>query len=202
MILLTEDPIEPRGVALAGRVEVVMPPSIQTRHAGVVNLLHPTPEMIDIGDIAAALSVVPRFAGHVGAYSVAEHSVHVMRLAGPDIAREALLHDASEAYLGDVSSPLKALLPDYQFLERRFQAVIATRYGLSEDPAVWARVKDADLRMLRAEAEYFGLMTNAPHWDWVRTNIEPSPEWRPWNPAPQGYVRYTFLAEFVRCFQP
>lgn len=116
------------------------------------------PEMddIEIGDIAVALAHLCRFTGHVNRhYSVAEHCVRVARLAWaagetPDecleLARYGLLHDASEAYLGDVSSPLKHLpeMEGYRGLEARLQALIYRRFGLKPElPTVVAGIDSA-----------------------------------------------------------
>ena len=86
------------------------------------DLLNPQPEYVHLSDIAHALARIPRYTGHARAglhCSVAEHSVRVCRLAmraypGPDkhdYHWAALLHDAHEAYVGDVSSPLKRATP-------------------------------------------------------------------------------------------
>jgi len=89
--------------------------------------LNPQPEDIDIDDIAHALSLVARFTGHTYCfYSVAEHSLYVSTLAvrlamtavrdwpasmrvpyAREIALWGLMHDASEAYLCDMPSPIK-----------------------------------------------------------------------------------------------
>src|SRR4051812_16341267 len=68
----------------------------------------------DIKAIAHALSNLCRYTGHSKRfYSVAEHCVLVSRLVDPRFAFEGLMHDASEAFCGDVASPLKKLLPGY-----------------------------------------------------------------------------------------
>lgn len=113
------------------------------------------PEAIDIGDIATALSNICRFTGHLDQhYSVAQHCVLVSHLVEPHLAFEGLMHDASEAYCGDVSSPLKARLPDYREIEGRVDRAIRAKYGLPlvETPDV----KVADLRMLASEMGMFG----------------------------------------------
>lgn len=113
------------------------------------------PETIDIEDIATALSNICRFTGHLDQhYSVAQHCVLVSHLVEPHLAFEALMHDASEAYCGDVSSPLKARLPDYREIEGRVDRAIRAKYGLPlvESP----EVKVADLRMLASEMGMFG----------------------------------------------
>jgi uncharacterized protein len=86
----------------------------------------------DIKTIAHALSNLCRYTGHSRRfYSVAEHCVIVSRLVPEKYALEGLLHDASEAYCGDVASPLKALLPGYKEIEEGVQEAIATFYGLT-----------------------------------------------------------------------
>jgi len=69
--------------------------------------LDPQPEEIDIVDIAHALSLTCRFGGHCKEfYSVAEHSIRVAEIVPKEFQLLALLHDAGEAYTGDVQSPI------------------------------------------------------------------------------------------------
>ena len=114
-------------------------------------------EDIDIEDIAHALSGMCRFAGHCKHfYGVAQHSVlvaeYVMARKRPlNEARWALLHDASEAYLGDITWPLKRhpAMRGYRDLERDAMSVIATCFGLEgPEPPI---VKEADLAILATE---------------------------------------------------
>lgn len=90
---------------------------IQTYTLRAFDLLAPTAEMVDAEDIAHALSRLNRFSGHTHGepYSVAHHSMLVADLlaswgAPPEVVREGLLHDAPEAYYGDLVSPLKMAL--------------------------------------------------------------------------------------------
>lgn len=88
----------------------------------------------DIKSIGFALSNLCRYTGHVNPgkfYSVAEHCVLVSRVVPPKYALEGLLHDASEAYCGDVASPLKRLLPGYNRIEESVQEAISTYFGLT-----------------------------------------------------------------------
>lgn len=93
------------------------------------------PEQVRIIDIAHALSRQCRFVGHcAGFLSVAEHSVRVAAIVektNPELALTGLLHDASEAYLGDVARPIKHLdgMAAYREAEQRAEQVISSVYG-------------------------------------------------------------------------
>jgi hypothetical protein len=91
--------------------------------------------------------MINRFTGHTTVpYTVAQHSVVVSKLVPPEDSMWGLLHDASEAYLGDIATPLKSFLPDYMQLERHVQRTIAKKFGLK-----WPMpesVKVADRRAL------------------------------------------------------
>lgn len=128
--------------------------SIVTTYTGKrFDPLNPDPDLIDIVDIAHQLACCNRFSGALaGPYSVAEHSVRVSRLLnGPD-ALAGLLHDSSEAYLGDVPTPLKRMpaWDGYRAAEARLQAAVYAKYG----PPAWdaEKVHRADVRMLHSEA--------------------------------------------------
>lgn len=120
----------------------------------VIDLYNPTEDMINIKDISNALSKICRFGGQIDQfYTVAQHSCLVSCLVSKSIEKEGLLHDASEAYLGDMISPLKHMLPDYKKIESCFEAVIAKKFSLRTD--VKDFIKDADLWALEMEHEYF-----------------------------------------------
>ena len=123
--------------------------TICTYTGKMIDLENVKVEDIYIRDIAHALSLLCRYTGHTSKfYSVAEHCVllsEAENMPGTPLAR--LLHDASEAYLGDVSSPLKLLLPHYQYLENRVHKVIAEKYQVDFDP-----VKPGDIAILMIEA--------------------------------------------------
>ncbi len=99
--------------------------------------LHPDPELIRVRDIAHALSFLCRANGHFPTfYSVAQHSVACCREAvargdSKKIQLACLLHDASEAYLSDVTRPVKAEMPLYLELEAPLQDAIWNKW-LSE----------------------------------------------------------------------
>lgn len=115
-----------------------------------VDYANPQPDQIHILDIATALSRECRYAGHASHfYSVAQHSVLCSRIVPAELALEALLHDAAEAYLKDIPSPLKAMLPDYKAMELRFEQAIRLHFGLPEQHS--PAVKDADNILLVTE---------------------------------------------------
>jgi hypothetical protein len=142
--------------------------------------LAPMPEDVDPRDIAHALSNLCRYAGHVDRfYSVAEHCVLMslwLLTQGYDesVQLEALLHDATEAYVVDVPRPLKINLPEYRAAEGVVQVAVWQRFGLLfndtlepvEDPAV----KDADTRILLDERA--ALMSATRH-AWGVDSLEP-----------------------------
>lgn len=113
--------------------------TIQTYTGLAFDLADPRPEMFSIVDIAHALSNICRFTGHSRHhYSVGQHSVVVASLLmerKPEVALEGLMHDAAEAYIGDVSTPLKALIKSqstvYRDIEDRIARVMASRFGLT-----------------------------------------------------------------------
>ena len=105
--------------------------TMQTYTGKLVDLANFTEEDVRLPDIAHSLSMINRFTGHTTVpYSVAQHSVVVSKLVSPEDSMWGLLHDASEAYLGDIATPLKSLLPDYMQLERHVQRTIAKKFGL------------------------------------------------------------------------
>lgn len=133
-------------------IRKVVGPTILTRRGHYFDFENPEGSTIDIEDIAHALSQICRFTGHTARfYSVAEHSVHCASLVPREHRLAALLHDAAEAYLGDVSRPLKSILPQYKALEARVEAAVLGRFGLALplDPCV----KEADRTMLRVEQQ-------------------------------------------------
>jgi 5'-deoxynucleotidase YfbR-like HD superfamily hydrolase len=134
-----------------------------------INLLDPRPEDIYIEDIAHCLSNLCRYGGQTKQfYSVAEHSCRVAE-AVPEVHKKwALLHDASEAYLGDVVRPLK-YLPDmsvYREIEKKFEEVICERFGLSLEMPKMVKLFDGIL--LATEMRD---ITNIPeaHWSQYQT---------------------------------
>lgn len=116
------------------------------------------PEDINIYDIAAGLSAMPRFAGqtrHV--FTVASHSIILSTLVPKEYALVALLHDSSEAYIADLPSMVKALLPDYQRLEASIMDSVASAFKITKDQLEY--IKSYDKQVAEIERQVlFGLV--------------------------------------------
>lgn len=127
------------------------PDCVRTQSGVYVNVINPTPDMIVIEDIAHSLSNLCRFGGHTkDFYSVAQHSILCADLVeGKEHKLAALLHDASEAYLIDVPSPLKKHLPDYRKIEDNMMKVIANKFKIKFP--FDKKIKEADEKMLKTE---------------------------------------------------
>ena len=96
--------------------------------------LNPEPKLIDIGDIAHSLSMLCRANGHFKSfYSVGMHSINCAREAiargySRKVQLACLLHDGSEAYLSDVTRPVKQEIPRYKEIEEPLQDVIWEKF--------------------------------------------------------------------------
>lgn len=113
--------------------------------------IDPLPKDVHIDDIAHALSMLCRFAGHCKRfYSVAEHSVLLASKVEPEHALWALLHDASEAYIVDIPRPIKPFLLGYAEAETAIQGAVCKKFGLPE--TMPSAVKAADRAILTDEA--------------------------------------------------
>jgi 5'-deoxynucleotidase YfbR-like HD superfamily hydrolase len=141
-----------------------------------VNPFDPAPDEIDIADIARALGNQCRFGGHCRVfYSVAQHSVIVSELVeqrGGDAEDvfAALMHDASEAYLGDMPHPIKHRSPlgaAFKAAEAHLEAAIRDRFGIRADVP---EIKRADRALLATERRVF----SAESWHWPELDgVEP-----------------------------
>ena len=124
-------------------------PRIMLQSGVWFDFCEPESSEFNIYDIAAGLSNTCRYAGQCSAfYSVAEHSLLVSEVAC-DNAYAALMHDAAEAFIGDITRPLKQLLPDFKRIEARVEQAIFERFGVPRPMP--KEVKIADLRVLAAE---------------------------------------------------
>ncbi len=173
---------------------------MQIASGGTFHPTNPDPTEVKIEDIAHALGNICRFGGHTSEfYSVAQHSVLVSRCCPPEYALEGLLHDASEAYLGDVVRPLKRspIMRPYVRAEEAVAAAIETALGIKNAEA---EIKAADRRVLWAEARDF---MGGPVWAKSASEeqgLDPYPSdpieaWSPWLSKQLFMNRYRRLTE-------
>ena len=127
-------------------------PWLQTYTGKAFVPLAPDADLIDIRDIAIALSREARYNGHTRTsepYSVAQHCVLISRVLPKPLKLTGLLHDAAEAYCKDLTWSVKAALPEYKAIEIPIEKVIADRFEL---PFPYPpEIKEADNRMLATE---------------------------------------------------
>lgn len=131
-----------------------------------IDVENPKKEMFNIQDIARGLSNECRFNGQIRIfYCVAQHSVAVARLLKtwsvdsqynitPAVVMAGLLHDASEAYLKDIPSPVKKLIPQYKEIEQRFMTAIYERFGVVLTEEQEHLIKLADEQIYKLEVSY------------------------------------------------
>ena len=152
--------------------------------------LSPDPADIDIEDVAHSLALLNRWCGHSTVpFSVAQHSLLVSQVVDPEHALWGLLHDAAEAYIGDLPRPVKAEVERFRRIDRVLSGAISVRFGLGECPT---EVKVADTRMLVTEAR--DLLRHRPEaWD-RKLGVEPYPFTI--EPADWKSVKIAFLERF------
>lgn len=168
-----------------------MTPDILTAAGRYFNFVEPEKNTFGIDEIAHALAHICRFTGHVREfYSVAQHSVLVSYEVADRYALAGLLHDAAEAFIGDVAKPLKDLLPDYQLIERHIERAVLARFGLP--PELPHAVKQADLLLLVTEMR--DLMPCVPGWAVGCAHIKPRD--RVIKPWPPEKARLAFLTRY------
>lgn len=131
---------------------------IKTYQGIAFDYTNPTKEMINETDIIYALSRINRFVGHSKrAYSVAEHSILCLNMANHlgYTDREkflVLIHDFTEAYVGDCPAPLKRMLPEFSFIEEKVENAIYEYLGIEPPTAEeYEKIKVIDLTALVVE---------------------------------------------------
>ena len=134
--------------------------SVQTYTGKIVNLLNPDPQTFDIKDIAWSLAHQCRFNGHCTQfYSVAQHCIYCSMMC--DKAYDALMHDAEEAYIGDLSTPVKEVLGEsYQEMRNVIREALALHFYYEPKDLEVVRV---DQCMLATEKQQIMVETD---WDW------------------------------------
>src|ERR1700687_1706186 len=130
-------------------VRVGVGPTIMLRSGAWFDFRAPASSDFTIDDIAHGLANICLYSGQCSNfYSVAEHSLLVSETA-KGFEFEALLHDAAEAFTGDITRPLKQMLPEFKRIEAEVERAILDRFGVKEP--IPPQVKQADLRVLAAE---------------------------------------------------
>lgn len=131
---------------------------VHTRNGNAFNPSLGVVSKVELDDIAHGLSYICRYAGQCGTfYSVAEHSILVSQIVQhlypEDLESRwaALLHDATEAYVCDLPTPIKRLLPDYEAMEERLSSQISEVFDIRWTAEVKRRVKEADILALTLE---------------------------------------------------
>jgi hypothetical protein len=161
-------------------------PFLQTVSGRRLNPFEPELDQLDPGDIARALGNLCRFGGHSRVfYSVAQHSVIVSELVeqrGGDAEDvfAALMHDASEAYLGDMPHPIKHRSPlgaAFKTAEEHLEQAIRERFRIKANVP---EIKRADRALLATERRVF----STENWHWPELDgVEPLDlELRAWPP--------------------
>lgn len=183
-----------------------MKPEIMLYSGEYFNFLEPEKSKITIEDIATALSKINRYTGHTSKpFSVAEHCVRGSieietehnhnRFLANILGLEFLLHDAAEAVLNDISTPLKQLLPEYKVIEQRVELDFARRFGTSFP--MLPEVKVCDSRMLATEV-IFLMPVKCQQWECLQGVKPYDIQINPWTPkvAEKAFLkRYYSLME-------
>lgn len=161
--------------------------SIRTVSGLYIDVLNPDPDSIIIEDIAHALSMQCRWGGQIKQFfSIAQHCVEAVSLVKRYDRFAMLMHDASEAYLCDIPSPIKKHLTNYKEIEHNLMQVIATKFNF-EYP-LNDKIHLADRQML--EAEWYQLVLNK----------EVTGTMYKLNPLPQKESYNLFMKEFEKYY--
>lgn len=144
---------------------------LQTYEGNIIDIFNPDPKTITIKDIARGLAFTCRYGGHTPEYySVAEHSIIVSKNVPAELAGWGLLHDAAEAYMGDIPRPIKKLVPIFMECEDKFLSIVSERFGLDGNK-IPLPVKEADNKIIVTEAIKMGMSQKNPKfWDEVLKN--------------------------------
>lgn len=158
-------------------------------------LFKPTIDMIDILDIAHGLSMICRFGGHTKQfYSVAQHSIIVSEICDNQYALEGLMHDATEAFLGDMVRPLKQKMPEYVKVEDNLHDIINEKFNLNHSVECKVNIKEADNMALITEKRD---LKDHELWDYL-VEVKPmNAKIKPWGPAK---AEKEFLKRFEKLY--
>lgn len=148
-------------------------------------------------DIAHGLAHICRFGGQCTSfYSVAEHSLLVAALLPVELELLGLMHDATEAYIGDMITPLKRSIPRFKEIEARLWEVIVERFGLVDalDPEAMAEVKRADtIALLTERRDIINRGRDSLDWREDEMGLKPAPGLRARGYSP-GTAKHEWLS--------
>jgi hypothetical protein len=144
------------GVEIVHRDDYAEPRTL-THTGRWVDPTNPAPADIVIEDIAYALSHQARYNGMHGPYTVAQHSIMAAWMVSDEYRVATLLHDAPEAYIGDLSHPIKhghpILGPAFRAVEAVVEDAVEKAFGLDPGALSHPAVKSADRAVFRMEWE-------------------------------------------------
>lgn len=171
--------------------------TVKTWRGHKINLFTgPTPDQIDILDIAHQLAMQCRFTGAIDHfYSIAEHSIYVAMLAPPIIRPYCLFHDSPEYVLHDWNKPLKNLVESktniYEEITEKFERVIMEKFGLSYQKFkdLYLEIKELDLQVYDYERRFINQIGNT------------LPEGHPLHGMPFGMTWEQAESEFLNMFE-
>jgi len=186
---------------------------ITTYTGGMFDILEPLKSHITIHDIAHSLSMQCRFNGHSRCfYSVAEHSYQASFLvSGSKFTKlGALMHDAAEAFMSDIPTPVKRLFPEIYKVEEKIVLAIFELLELDYEAVDWAKVKEVDRLLLLYEQQQIGTVANKHKAAWgpwqelypnqtkiVRGELNslniPLPDLEAWEPE---HAKHAFISRF------
>ncbi len=128
-----------------------------TGNGNLINLLEPKEEQIHLEDISLSLSKICRYSGGtIHFYSVAQHSLNCYKMAKRQYDEKTgfylLLHDAAEAYLSDIPTPVKKLIPDIDRIEKVISMTIYKKFHLQYPNEIYLnRITEIDSNILAGE---------------------------------------------------
>lgn len=180
--------------------------TLETVSGRKVDVVNPNPATIDITDIAWALSRMPRFSGHsipYIPYSVAQHSIQVAKdlsSLGPLVQLYGLLHDAAEAYINDLPSPVKHIPEIHAVIkkiETRLMQVIYEALGIpAPSPEQEAQVKHSD-KIQQAIEAYNYMYSRGADWNLPQVSFKKLQEFEEPMTSIQAYDKFLAFYEFL-----
>lgn len=126
---------------------------IKTSSGLKFHIFRPSSRELSISDISHSLSLLCRFNGHTPfLYSVGAHSIIGSYICQPQFAKDFLMHDSTEGFIGDMTTPLKREMKMFKLVEDNIYCAIARKFGLSNPPP--KEVKEMDKIMFMMEWVY------------------------------------------------